>query len=56
MNWASGWVCPCMSSGDFVRDLLLGIDNLDVDLVVEGDGIVFARALAKEHGRETQST
>lgn len=36
--------------GGFVRDLLLGIDNLDVDLVVEGDGIVFARALAKEHG------
>lgn len=36
--------------GGFVRDLMLGIDNLDVDLVVEGDGIAFARALAKEHG------
>ncbi len=34
--------------GGFVRDLLLGLDNLDVDLVVEGDGIAFARALAKE--------
>ena len=34
--------------GGFVRDLLLGIDNLDVDFVVEGDGIAFARALAKE--------
>jgi tRNA nucleotidyltransferase (CCA-adding enzyme) len=34
--------------GGFVRDLLLGIDNLDVDFVVEGDGITFARALAKE--------
>lgn len=34
--------------GGFVRDLLLGIDNLDVDLVVEGDGIAFARALAKD--------
>ena len=34
--------------GGFVRDLLLGFDNLDVDLVVEGDGIAFARALAKE--------
>ncbi|MBI4002243.1 MAG: CBS domain-containing protein, partial [Nitrospira defluvii] len=34
--------------GGFVRDLLLGIDNLDVDFVVEGDGIAFARVLAKE--------
>ena len=34
--------------GGFVRDLLLGLDNLDVDLVVEGDGIAFARALARE--------
>jgi tRNA nucleotidyltransferase (CCA-adding enzyme) len=34
--------------GGFVRDLLLGLDNLDVDLVVEGDGIAFARAFAKE--------
>ena len=34
--------------GGFVRDLLLGLENLDVDLVVEGDGIAFARALAKE--------
>ncbi len=32
--------------GGFVRDLLLGLPNLDVDLVVEGDGLAFARALA----------
>lgn len=38
--------------GGFVRDLLLGLPNLDVDLVVEGDGLVFARALADElHAR-----
>ncbi len=36
--------------GGFVRDLLLGIENLDVDLVIEGDGIAFARALARENG------
>ena len=36
--------------GGFVRDLLLGIENLDVDLVIEGDGIAFARMLAKENG------
>ncbi len=34
--------------GGFVRDLLLGRSNLDVDLVIEGDGIAFARALAQE--------
>ncbi len=31
--------------GGFVRDLLLGVPNLDVDLVVEGDGPGFAKAL-----------
>ncbi len=33
--------------GGFVRDLLLAIPNLDVDLVVEGNGIRFAKALAR---------
>jgi tRNA nucleotidyltransferase (CCA-adding enzyme) len=33
--------------GGCVRDLLLGIENLDLDLVVEGDGIAFARKLAE---------
>ncbi len=32
--------------GGFVRDLLLRHENLDVDLVVEGDGIAFAERLA----------
>lgn len=36
--------------GGIVRDLLLGIANLDVDLVVEGDGIAFARQLATQQG------
>jgi len=34
--------------GGFVRDLLLGKRNLDIDLVVEGDGMKFARQLAAE--------
>ena len=33
--------------GGCVRDLLLGIENLDLDLVVEGDGIAFARKLGE---------
>lgn len=32
--------------GGFVRDLLLGLENLDIDIVIEGDGIDFAKKLA----------
>ena len=35
--------------GGFVRDLLLGIPNPDLDLVVEGDGSRFAKALARRY-------
>lgn len=40
--------CAVYVVGGFVRDLLLGIGNLDVDIVVEGDGISFAGKLAAE--------
>jgi tRNA nucleotidyltransferase (CCA-adding enzyme) len=40
---------PVYVVGGFVRDLLLGHENLDLDVVVEGDGIVFAEAFAAEH-------
>jgi tRNA nucleotidyltransferase (CCA-adding enzyme) len=33
-----------------VRDMILGVENLDVDVVVEGDGVAFAEALAAEIG------
>jgi len=36
--------------GGFVRDMLLGRENLDVDVVVEGDGVAFALAAAEEFG------
>jgi len=36
--------------GGFVRDLLLRQQNLDLDLVVEGDGIAFAAEYARRHG------
>ncbi|UCC65392.1 MAG: CBS domain-containing protein, partial [Anaerolineae bacterium] len=41
--------------GGFVRDLLLGQSNFDVDLVVEGDAIALARRLARERGGRVRS-
>jgi len=40
--------------GGVVRDLLLGLPNLDLDLVVEGDGLTFAEALADRIGGEVK--
>lgn len=39
---------PVYAVGGFVRDIMLERPNYDLDLVVEGDGIEFARALAAE--------
>lgn len=36
--------------GGFVRDLILGVDNFDIDLVVEGDGEQLANLLAEKYG------
>ena len=36
-------------AGGFVRDLLLRVRNTDIDIVIEGDGIRFARFLAEQH-------
>lgn len=36
--------------GGFVRDLLMNHRNLDIDLVVEGNGIFFARSIVKVLG------
>ncbi len=39
--------------GGYVRDLLLGRGGGDIDVLVMGDGIAFARAAAREMGAET---
>lgn len=41
--------------GGFVRDLLLEEPNLDLDIVVEGDGIAFAEAFARSHDCRVRS-
>jgi len=37
---------PAYLVGGFVRDLISGVKNLDLDITVEGDGIKFAECLA----------
>ena len=41
--------------GGFVRDLLMARPNLDLDLVVEGDGVLFSEALARKLGGRVKS-
>jgi tRNA nucleotidyltransferase (CCA-adding enzyme) len=46
---------PLYVVGGFVRDLLLGEPNLDMDLVVEGDAIKLARRLGRRVNARTRS-
>lgn len=46
---------PLYAVGGFVRDLLLGEPNFDVDLVVEGDAIRLAQTLALQLGGRIRS-
>ena len=41
---------PVFMVGGIVRDLFLGIKNYDLDIVVEGEGIKFARELRRDLG------
>jgi tRNA nucleotidyltransferase (CCA-adding enzyme) len=41
--------------GGFVRDLLLGRENLELDVVLEGDAIALARLLAERWGGQTHT-
>jgi len=42
------------AAGGVVRDILLGVKNIDLDLVVEGDGIALARALGEHCGAQVR--
>ena len=46
---AAGLGCSAYVAGGFVRDLLLHVKNTDIDIVIEGDGIGFAKYLADKH-------
>lgn len=41
--------------GGFVRDLLLYEKNFDIDIVIEGDGIAFAKYFGELHGAHVHS-
>ena len=41
--------------GGFVRDLILGEPSSDIDVTVEGDGILFAETFASKHGCRVKS-
>jgi tRNA nucleotidyltransferase (CCA-adding enzyme) len=46
---------PVYAVGGFVRDLLLGHPNMDVDVTVDGDGILFAETFCTGHGCRVKS-
>lgn len=41
--------------GGSVRDLIMGQENLDIDIVIEGDGISFANELSKRIGAKIRT-
>ncbi|MBE3584610.1 CBS domain-containing protein [Desulfofundulus thermocisternus] len=47
--------CRVFAAGGVVRDILLQAGNLDIDLVVEGDGIALAGALAGAYGAQVRA-
>lgn len=42
--------CAAFVVGGFVRDLILGVKNFDVDIVIEGDAVDFSRQFAGGEG------
>ncbi|MBN2638245.1 MAG: HD domain-containing protein [Bacteroidales bacterium] len=54
-NTAQQLNTPVYVIGGYVRDLLLGRKSKDVDFVVAGSGIDFARSLAQSMGNDTEA-
>ena len=52
---AEGIGCDAYVAGGFVRDLFLYRTNEDIDIVIEGDGIAFAKKYAKLVGARIHS-
>lgn len=52
---ADAYGYPAYVVGGFVRDLFLYRHNEDIDIVIEGNGIEFARAFAREEGARTNA-
>jgi tRNA nucleotidyltransferase (CCA-adding enzyme) len=46
---------PVYGVGGFVRDLLLGTQNYDIDVTVEGDGVLLAETFAARHNCRVKS-
>jgi tRNA nucleotidyltransferase (CCA-adding enzyme) len=46
---------PVYAVGGFVRDLLLGHENTDIDVTVDGDGILFAETFGADFGCHVKS-
>ncbi len=49
-NAADEMSCNAYAVGGFVRDVYMRAVNLDIDIVIEGDGVAFARTFADTHG------
>lgn len=47
-KFAEDMGCTAFVVGGFTRDLLLGVPNFDVDMVIEGNAIEYAKRLSKE--------
>lgn len=52
---ADGLGYKAYAVGGFVRDLILRYENLDVDIVIEGDGIAFANEFARYTNSRTRT-
>ena len=52
---ASRLSCGAYVVGGFVRDLFLYRKNEDIDVVIEGNGITFAKTFAKTYGARTHT-